>query len=89
VRSQDSSVGIVTGWTARVRFPTVKDFSLLYSVQTDSETHPASYPMSTRGSFPGVKRQEREADHLPPSSAEVKKGEPIRPLPHVFHDLCS
>jgi hypothetical protein len=28
---------------------------------------PASYPMGTRGSFPG-----READHSPPSSAEVK-----------------
>jgi hypothetical protein len=26
-----------------------------------------------RGSFPGVKRHEREADHSPPTSAEVKK----------------
>jgi hypothetical protein len=25
------------------------------------------------GSFPGVKRQGREADHSPPTSAEVKK----------------
>jgi hypothetical protein len=32
---------------------------------------------------PGVKRQEREADHLPPSSAEVKKGGAIPPLPHI------
>jgi hypothetical protein len=27
----------------------------------------------TGGSFPGVKRQGREADHSPPTSAEVKK----------------
>jgi hypothetical protein len=30
--------------------------------------------MGTRGSFRGVKRPEREADHLSPSSAEVKNG---------------
>jgi hypothetical protein len=29
--------------------------------------------MGTRGSFPGVKRPGREADHSPPASAEVKK----------------
>jgi hypothetical protein len=32
----------------------------------------ASYPTGTRGSFLGVKRPGREADHSPPSSAEVK-----------------
>jgi hypothetical protein len=32
-----------------------------------------SYKICTGGSFPGVKRQEREADHSPPTSAEVKK----------------
>jgi hypothetical protein len=32
---RDSWVGLVTGWTARVRFPAVQDFSL-HSVQTDS-----------------------------------------------------
>jgi hypothetical protein len=37
------------------------------------KTHPASYPMGTRGSFPGVKQPGREADHSPPSSAEVKE----------------
>jgi hypothetical protein len=36
-----------------------------------------------RGSFPGVKRQRREADQSPPSSAEVKKGGAIHPLPHM------
>jgi hypothetical protein len=29
--------------------------------------------MGTRGSFPGVKRPGREADHSPSSSAEVKE----------------
>jgi hypothetical protein len=31
--------------------------------------------------FTGVKRPEREADHLPPSSVEIKKGGAITPLP--------
>jgi hypothetical protein len=35
--------------------------------------HPASYPMGTGGSFPGGKaRPGRDADHSPPSSAEIK-----------------
>jgi hypothetical protein len=50
------------------------NFSLRHSVQTGSGAHPASYPMGgTRGSFPGVKRPGCEADHSPPSSAEVKE----------------
>jgi hypothetical protein len=32
---------------------------------------------------PGVKRPGREADHSPPSSAKVKKGGAIHPLPHT------
>jgi hypothetical protein len=51
----------------------VKKFSLLHIVQTGSGVQPTSYKMGTRGSFPEVKRQEREADHSPPTSAEVKK----------------
>jgi hypothetical protein len=39
--------------------------------------------MSTLGSFPGVKWPEREADHPPPSSVEVKKVGVIPPLPHT------
>jgi hypothetical protein len=33
----------------------------------------ASYPVGTGGDFPGVKRAGREAYHLFPSSAKVKK----------------
>jgi hypothetical protein len=40
--------------------------------------------MGTRGSFPGgVKRPGRESDHSLPSSAEVKNGGAIPPLPHT------
>jgi hypothetical protein len=42
-------------------------------VQTGSGVHPTSYKMGTEGFFPKVKRQGREADHSPPTSAEVKK----------------
>jgi hypothetical protein len=38
-----------------------------------TQTHPVSYPMGTGALSPGVRRQEREADHSPPTSAEVKK----------------
>jgi hypothetical protein len=41
-------------------------------VQTGSEAHPVSYPMRTGSSFPGVKRQGREADYLLPASADDK-----------------
>jgi hypothetical protein len=76
--SRDTSVGIALGYGledrgSRVRFPAgVGNFSLHHRVQNGSGTHPASYPMGTRGSFPGVKRPGREADHSPPCSAEVK-----------------
>jgi hypothetical protein len=41
---RDSSVRIVTGWTAGVRFPAeAKIFSLFHSVHTGSGTHLASY----------------------------------------------
>ena len=64
---RDSSVGIATRygldgpgieswWGARFSAP----------VQTGPGTYPAPYTMGTE-SFPGVKRSERGADHLPPS----------------------
>jgi hypothetical protein len=50
-------VGVVTSWTARVRFPALQDF--LHSFQTGSGAHPASHPMDTgRGDFPGSKAAE-------------------------------
>jgi hypothetical protein len=67
--SQSACYVIIANW----------DFPLLYSVQACSGTHPVSYPMangapSLEVKWPGVK----------PSTAEVKNGEALPPLPHVL-----
>jgi hypothetical protein len=78
-KSRDSSVGIALGYGlddrgSRVRLPAgAGNSSLHHRVQNGSGAHPVSHPMGTRGSFLGVKRLGREADHSPPSSAEVKE----------------
>jgi hypothetical protein len=66
---------LTTDWTVGVRSPTEEeDFSSNLCVQTGSGAHPVSYTMGTGGSVPGGKaRPGRDADHSPPSSAEVKK----------------
>jgi hypothetical protein len=46
--------------------------------------YPASYPIGTRGPFPGVKRPGREADHSPPSSVEVKNVWSYTSTPPIF-----
>jgi hypothetical protein len=55
----------------RVRVPVRS--RILHVIQTGCGIHPTSYPMNTRGSFPGVKQQGRGADHTHPTNAEVKK----------------
>jgi hypothetical protein len=59
-----------------VRSPAgAKDFFSSLCVQTGSGAHPASCTMGTGGPFPGGKaRPGRDADHSPPSSAEVVNG---------------
>jgi hypothetical protein len=48
-------------------------FSSSLCVQTSSGAHPASCPVGTMCLFPGGKaRLGHDADHSPPSSAEVK-----------------
>jgi hypothetical protein len=43
-------------WGSRVQFPVgAGNFSLPHHVQNGSGAHSASYPMGTRGSFPGGK----------------------------------
>jgi hypothetical protein len=56
-----------------VRSPAgAKDFSSILCVQTGSVAHPASCTMGTGGPFSGGEaRLGRDADHSPPSSAEV------------------
>jgi hypothetical protein len=74
--------GIATSWTATVRFPVeAREFSLLRRVQTYSGAHPASYPMGTGGSFPGVKRLGSKNDRSPLPGVEVMNGGAIPPLP--------
>jgi len=41
-------------------------------LQHSSGAHPASYPVGTGGSSPGLERPESKADHYPPPSGEVK-----------------
>jgi hypothetical protein len=63
--------------------------NLLILLQIGSGAHPASYPMATGGSFPGVKRPGREADNSPPSSAEVKNARSYTSTPqYVFVAWC-
>jgi hypothetical protein len=74
-KSRDSSVGIAVGYGlddrgSRVRFPAgAGNFCLHHRVQNGSGPH----QWVPGCSFPGVKRPGREADHSPPSSAEVKE----------------
>jgi hypothetical protein len=75
VRSRKSVVGIATGYRLYDRgvgesgFESgwVKNFLFTSSRPALGSTQP---PIQW---VPGVKRQEREADHSPPASAEVKK----------------
>jgi hypothetical protein len=63
----------------------VGNFPLHHHIQACSGSHPASYPVGTRGSFPGG-----EADHLPPSSAEVKNAWSYTSTPqYAFMAWCS
>jgi len=48
-----------------------------------------SYSMGTGGSFPGLKRPLREADHSPPSSSEIKNAWRYTTTPqYVFMAWC-
>jgi hypothetical protein len=78
VWSRGISVSIVSGYglddrAIEVRSPAgAKDFSSNLCVQTNCGAHPASCTMGNGGPFPGGKaRPGRDADHSPPSSAEV------------------
>jgi hypothetical protein len=76
-REPPSSVSTVAGtdWATGFWSPTETKYFFLYLLLlAGSGAHPASCTMGTGGSFPGGKaRTGRDADHSPPSSAEVKK----------------
>jgi hypothetical protein len=69
-----------------LRFAAGVGFSLLHSVQTFSEAHPASYPMGSGTLSPVVKRPVREGYDSHPSSAEVRNAGVacISPFLNVF-----
>jgi hypothetical protein len=73
--SRGSVVGIATGYGLGLEFESRygQEFSLLHFAQTGTGAHSTSYPMGTGGSFLGVKRPGREADHSPPTSVKVQK----------------
>jgi len=68
----DSSVSIATRYGVDGPGSNPSGIENSVPVQTGPGVHPDSYVMGT-GSFPGVKRPGRGADHPPPSSAEVKR----------------
>jgi hypothetical protein len=92
--SRGSSVSLVSGYglddqTIEVRSPAgAKDFSSSLCVQTGSGVHPASCTMGTGGPFPGGKaRPGRDADHSPPSSAEVENEYELYLSPKRLHGV--
>jgi hypothetical protein len=74
-----STVDIATGYGLDdgmfgVRFQVeAGNFSLRHHFQTGSAAHLASYPVGTRGSFPGSKATDAWSWHPASSSAEVKE----------------
>jgi hypothetical protein len=78
-KSWDSSVGIATGYGLEYRWVGVPSVgrvtNFLFSTSSRPALEPTQPPIQwVPGAFsPGVKRQVREADHSPPTSAEVKK----------------
>jgi hypothetical protein len=74
-REPSSSVSIVSGYglddrAIEVRFPAEAEG---YCLQTCSGAHPVSCTVRTGGPFPGaIARPGRDADHSPPSSAEIE-----------------
>jgi hypothetical protein len=82
------SVSIVaTRWTPGSITDRDVDFSLHDRFRAESGAHRASCPIGTRDSFPGggggIKGPGREADHSPPSSAEVKYAWSYTSIPPV------
>jgi hypothetical protein len=75
---QSSSCNIVPGSDSR------KGNDFLFSTASTPDLGPIQPPIQCvpRAISPGVKRPGREADHSPPSSAEVKK---VRAISALFH----
>jgi hypothetical protein len=92
-QSRDSSVSVGLGYQlddrgSSVRFPAgAGNFSLHHRVQKGSGAHQTPIQWVQRAPSLGIKRPEREADHSPPSSAEVKNAWSYTSTPRVFHGV--
>jgi hypothetical protein len=84
---------LAKGWTAGFRFPVGARFfsSLLFSTASTpglkSNQPPIQWVLVAIS--PGVKRPEREADHLLPSTAEVKNSGAQGEIYHQLYDKQS
>jgi hypothetical protein len=77
-RSRDSSVGIATGYGVNYRGVAVLSPGRVKNFLSSKSSRPALWsthpPIQwVSGLFPGIERPGRQADHSPPTSAEVKK----------------
>jgi hypothetical protein len=85
-QTRDSSLGIGTGCGLEGRVSILGSGKRFFSIPQRPDwllAQLVSYRMGTGGSFPGGKAAGREADHSPPSSAEVRYGGAIPPLSHT------
>jgi hypothetical protein len=81
-----------TGWDRRFQSQQgVGNFSLHHRVQTGSADHPLPLIQYVPGALSvGIKRPGREADHSPPSSADVKNAWSYTSTPqYAFMAWCS
>jgi hypothetical protein len=97
MKSRDSSVGIALGYGLDDRGSGVQFAAglgiFLFTTASRTALGPTQPPFqwgSSRGSPKEVKRPGREADHSPPSSAEVKVHGAVPPLiQYAFMAWCS
>jgi hypothetical protein len=85
--SLNCSVGIVTGyWLDDRGLSPARSKIFLSSTEVKTDLKPTQPPTQwvSGAVSPGVRRQECEADRLPLSSAQVKKGGVIPSLPKMF-----
>jgi hypothetical protein len=78
---QRSAIHSTPNRMAGVRFPAGgRYFSFVHNVQTNSGAHLPSRQWEPGAPSLSIKRAEREADHSPPSNAEVNNGRNIPPM---------
>jgi hypothetical protein len=80
---QNTSVGTATGYglNGRVSIPGGMRFFSTPQCPDRLWGSPSRLSNEYRGLFPGIKRPGREVDHSSQSSAKVKKGGALPPLP--------